>query len=83
MPNQPRPVLRPKEEQQADIAKQSAKEAAEKEAAALQRAKDKEMDERMREAAKKAKKAPLFNKGGYVRAADGCAVRGKTRGTMV
>lgn len=83
MPNQPRPDMRPREEQQADIAEQSKKEAAEKEAAALQRARDREMDKRMREAAKKAKKTPLFNKGGYVRKADGCAVKGKTRGKFV
>ena len=31
----------------------------------------------------KAKKPKTMRNGGYVRAADGCAVRGKTRGTMV
>lgn len=76
----PRPDMRPKEEQQADIAEQSKKQAAEREAAAVQRAKDKEMDKKMREARKKAKKTPLFNKGGSI---DGCAIRGKTRGTIV
>lgn len=79
----PRPDMRSKEEQQADIARESEREAAEKEAAALQREKDKEMDKKMREARKKAKKTPLFKNGGYVRSADGCAVKGKTKGRMV
>ena len=79
----PRPDMRPKEEQQADVAKESARRAAEKEKAAVQRAEDEEMDKKMREAREKAKKRPLFNKGGYVRSADGCAKKGKTRGKMV
>jgi hypothetical protein len=79
----PRPDMRPKEEQQADIAEQSKRKAAEKEKAAVQRAEDEKMDEKMQEASKRAKKAPLFNKGGYVRAADGIAKKGRTRGTIV
>jgi hypothetical protein len=79
----PRPDMRPKEEQQADIAEQSEKEAAEREAAAVQRAEDEKMDKKMREARERAKKRPLFNKGGYVRSADGCAKKGKTRGTII
>lgn len=79
----PRPDMRPKEEQQADIAEQSKKQAAEREKAAVQRAEDEEMDKKMREARERAKKRPLFNKGGYVRSADGCAKKGKTRGKMV
>ena len=79
----PRPDMRPKEEQQADIAEKSKRKAAEKEKAAVQRAEDEKMDKKMREAREKAKKTPLFKKGGYVRAADGCAVKGKTKGRMV
>ena len=79
----PRPDMRPKEEQQADVAKESARRAAEKEKAAVQRAEDEEMDKKMREAREKAKKTPLFKKGGYVRAADGIAKKGRTRGKMV
>jgi len=79
----PRPDMRPKEEQQADVAKESARRAAEREKAAVQRAEDEEMDKKMQEASKRAKKAPLFKKGGYVRAADGIAKKGRTRGKMV
>lgn len=79
----PRPDMRPKEEQQADVAEESARQAAEREAAAVQRAKDEKMDKKMREARERAKKRPLFKNGGYVRAADGCAMKGKTRGKMV
>jgi hypothetical protein len=79
----PRPDMRPKEEQQADVAKESARQSAEREKAAVQRAEDEKMDKKMREARKKAKKTPLFKNGGYVRSADGCAVKGKTKGRMV
>jgi len=41
-------------------------------------------DRKMQEAADKAyKKAAGLRSGGYVRAADGCAQRGKTRGRML
>lgn len=81
----PKPDMRPYEEQQKDIDMQSKKKAAEKQAAAIQRAKDAEMDKKMREAREKfyGKKPKKMASGGYVRAADGCAKKGKTRGKMV
>ena len=51
--DQPRPDMRPKEEQQADAAKESARIAAEKEAMAVTQAEQREMDRKMREASKR------------------------------
>lgn len=79
----PRPDMRPYEEQQKDIDAEREKREAEKAAQKEREAEDAEMDRRMREAREKHKKKPLFKKGGYVRAADGCAKKGKTRGKMV
>ena len=45
--------------------------------------KDKLQDMKNKKAAEQYQKTKKFAKGGYVRAADGCAQRGKTRGKMV
>jgi hypothetical protein len=79
----PKPDMRSYEEQQKDIDAKRKKTAEEKAAAKEREAEDAEMDRKMREAREKHKKKPLFKKGGYVRAADGCAKKGRTRGKMV
>lgn len=40
-------------------------------------------DEKLRKMDKRPNLGRMFKKGGYVTAADGCAKRGKTKGTMV
>jgi hypothetical protein len=40
-------------------------------------------DEKLRKLDKRPNLGKMFKNGGYVRAADGCAQRGKTKGTMV
>ena len=40
-------------------------------------------DEKLRNLDKRPNLGKMFKNGGYVRAADGCAQRGKTKGTMV
>lgn len=40
-------------------------------------------DERLRKLDQRPNLGKMFKKGGYVSAADGCAKRGKTKGTMV
>ena len=40
-------------------------------------------DEKLRNRDKRPNLGKMFKNGGYVRAADGCAQRGKTKGTMV
>ena len=84
----PKPDMRSYEEQQKDIDAEREKREAEKAAAKEREARDAEMDRQMREAREKAKKRPLFKKGGAVkssasRRADGIAKKGKTRGKMV
>ena len=79
----PKPDMRSYEEQQKDIDAKREKREAEKAAQREREAENAEMDRRMREAREKHKKKPLFKKGGYVRAADGCAKKGRTRGKMV
>ena len=71
-----------------DIDAQREKRAKEKAAAKEREARDAEMDRQMREGREKAKKKPLYKKGGAVkssasRRADGIAKKGKTRGKMV
>jgi hypothetical protein len=45
--------------------------------------KDKLQDMKNKKAAEQYQKTKKFAKGGYVRAADGCATKGKTKGRMV
>jgi hypothetical protein len=84
----PKPDMRSYEEQQKDIDAKREKREAEKAAAKEREARDAEMDRQMREGREKAKKKPLYKKGGAVKSsaskrADGCAKKGKTRGKMV
>jgi membrane protein involved in colicin uptake len=68
----------------------ASREAASSDAKLEQAVKDKEQankDRQMREAAERAKRQPMFKRGGSVssasKRADGCATKGKTRGKFV